>query len=63
MQSVELSTEFMEVLQSIPVCKIGQGDWKCTTCGPVPGYMHVCGRCAKPCTSWLIYVFTNTKDL
>ena len=34
---VGLPDAFHEALRAIPVCLRGQGDWKCETCGPMPG--------------------------
>jgi hypothetical protein len=50
--------EFTAVLENLQPCKVGQGDWKCDDCGPVPGYTNVCPHCETPCKSWCKHVFS-----
>jgi len=54
----EMSLEFAETLNTIPVCDAGQGDWKCHHClgRTVRGTIHVCTLCSNPVSYWAKYV-------
>lgn len=50
--------KFKQILDVVPVFPGGQGDWKCENCGDMPGVIHICGICAKPCKNWQRYIFS-----
>jgi len=60
MTNVGMSNDFHTILETIPICNIGQGDWKCEHClsRTVRGNIHVCVLCSNPVSYWTKYVYT-----